>query len=240
MTDGSVAQNQRTGSRLIADTRSRALTRDLRFHQVTGRDLRDIFDEACERLHYAGSCRRVGRVMRLAAMAEGEWIGGIVLGSPFPNIRSRDDAFGISKYAMNVRRRGLDNAWTRENTEYWNRLQLIVNQARAFVFPQFSGRGYGVRMHRLLESQGRRLWEARYGELAGFDTLCTESSSRLFSDNSWIRVGRTLGHTRDPNRRLSRRVAEGGVEGVRDNAGLSPVPNGTRWWVWVRVLEPIP
>jgi hypothetical protein len=170
-------------------------------------------------------------------MEQGRWVGGIVLGSPFPNVRPRDDAFGLTQYATNLRERGLSNAWERENRDYWGRLQLIANQARAFVFAEERGQGVAVRMHRLLETQGRRLWEARYGRLVGFDTLCTESSSRLFSDNRWLRVGRTKGFSRDPSRQLSRRTASGEVPAVSDNAGLSG--GGYRWWVWVRILEPI-
>ena len=172
-------------------------------------------------------------------MAEGQWIGGVVLGSPFPNIRPRDDAFGISRYARNLADRGLENAWARENRDYWDRLQLVVNQARAFVFPQFAGKGLGIKMHRLLETQGRRLWEAKYGTLAGFDTLCTEPTSRLFGDNGWTLVGRTKGFSRDPTRTLSRRVAQGALPDVRDNAALTASPTGTKWWVWVRLLDRI-
>ena len=230
------------GEDLITQERGRPLTQALRFHEAASSALKGLFDGACEQLHYAGSCHRVGRLMRLAAMENGEWVGGIVLGSPFPNVRVRDDAFGLTPFVTNLASRGLANAWGRENQDYWQRLQLVANQARAFVFPEERGRGIAVRMHRLLETQGRRLWEARYGRLVGFDTLCTERNSKLFSDNGWVRVGRTKGYSRDPSRRLSRRVASGErarVESgelvrLRDNAGLTG--GGYRWWVWVRIL----
>lgn len=196
--------------------------------------MKHLFDTACDELHYARSCKRVGRLMRLAAMEDGKWIGGIVLGSPFPNVRVRDDAFGLTPFARDPASRGVPHVWGKENTDYWTRLQLIANQARAFVFPPEQGRGLGVRMHRLLETQGRRLWEKRYGPLAGFDTLCTESTSRLFADNHWTCVGRTKGYSRDPNRELSKRASSGEVI-VSDNAGLSG--GGYQWWVWVRVLR---
>jgi hypothetical protein len=80
-------------------------------------------------------------------------------------------------------------------------------------------------------------WQAKYERAAGFDTLCDHANSRLFTENGWKLVGRTLGHSRDPGTQLSRRVIED-RRSVRDNAGLTELPNGTRWWVWVRVLRP--
>jgi hypothetical protein len=225
------------GTSLIRDERRRPLTASLRFHPVVDRDLKRAFDASCQALHYAGSCRRVGRRLRLAVMFEHEWVGGVVLGSPFPNIRPRDDAFGISRFTRDLVERGLDNAWGRENIEYWQALQLVVNQARAFVFPQHAGQGLGIAMHRLLETHGRSLWESTYGPMIGFDTLCADPASRLFKDNGWALVGRTKGYSRDPTRLLSRRVRDGVIEGVRDNAGLVRARGSPRWWVWVKILE---
>jgi hypothetical protein len=228
---------RKAGQGLIAELRGSPLTQGLHFHAVADRRLKILYDRCLDIVHYAGACHRVGRLMRLAAMAEGEWVGGIVLGSPFPNIRPRDDAFGITRYVTDFIERGLPSPWARENVEYWSRLQLVVNQARAFTFPEFRGGGLGMRMHRILESEGRRLWENRYGPIAGFDTLCTEPRSKLFATNGWILVGRTKGYGRDPRKTLSARVARGEVQGVRDNAALSRSPDGVRWWVWVRVLN---
>jgi hypothetical protein len=115
----------------------------------------------------------------------------------------------------------------------------VVNQARAFVFPEFQGGGLGVRAHRLLETSGRRLWEERYGAMSGFDTLCTDPRSRLFASNGWTLVGKTLGYSRDPSVRLSRRVDERRDPAVRDNAGLSFSLGNQRWWIWIKVLRPI-
>jgi hypothetical protein len=216
-----------------------ALRKRLSFVPVRSSDGRHAFDKACERLHYAGSCHRVGRKMLLAVIKDGEWIGGIILGSPFPNLRPRDDAFGLTKHVSDWRARGLTSPWARENRAYWDRLQLVVNQARAFVFPQFRGTGVGVLAHSLLETEGRTLWEAEYGRLAGFDTLCTEPNSRLFADNGWRLVGRTLGYTRDPETSLSQRVTTWKIDGVSDNAGLALTSTSTRWWIWVRVMRRI-
>jgi hypothetical protein len=213
------------------------LLKRLSFTAITSTDARRAFDEACQRLHYAGACHRVGRRMRLAVIENGEWVGGIVLGSPFPNLRPRDDAFGLTKYVRDWQQRGLANPWAQENRLYWSKLQLVVNQARAFVFPDFRGSRVGVRSHALLETEGRGLWEERYGRLVGFDTLCTESKSKLFSDNNWTLVGRTLGYTRDSRTLLSQRVTSGIVQNVSDNAGLVLRPSGTRWWIWVRILR---
>jgi hypothetical protein len=215
------------------------LRRQLSLVRLTTPDARHLFDDACQRLHYAGACYRVGRRMRLAVIEQGEWVGGVVLGSPFPNLRPRDDAFGLTKYVKDWQERGLASPWAHENRPYWERLQLVVNQARAFVFPQFRGTRVGVRTHALLETEGRGLWEERYGPLAGFDTLCTESRSKLFSENGWTLVGRTLGYRRDPSATLSQRVLAGTLPHVSDNAGLTREPGNTRWWIWVRILRRI-
>lgn len=127
--------------------------------------------------------------MRLAVIENGEWMGGIVLGSPFPNLRPRDDAFGLTKYVRDWKDRGLDNPWVRENHLYWSKLQLVVNQARAFVFPDLRGSRIGIRSHALLETEGRAMWEATYGRLAGFDTLArnqSHGSSRTTDGTSWV------------------------------------------------------
>lgn len=199
-----------------------------------GEPMRAIFDQACGLLHYAGPCKRVGRLMRLCIVERGEWVGGIVLGSPFPNLRPRDDAFGLTRHVLNWRERGLVSPWASENRDYWDRLQLIVNQARTFVFPSAQGGGVGVRAHALLETQGRALWTSSYDSpVIGFDTLCTETTSRLFSDNDWRLVGRTKGYSRNPSVQLSSR--HNGE--LRENAGLTRRASNPRWWIWVRVLE---
>ena len=124
-------------------------------------DLKRIFDAACEEIHYAGACHRVGRLARLAIVGDGQWLGGVVLGSPFPNIRPRDDAFGLTPLVTDWSQRGLISPWASENRQYWDRLQLIVNHARTFVFPDFQGGSVGIKAHRLLLTVGRSIWEDR-------------------------------------------------------------------------------
>jgi len=210
----------------------------LSFIVVESPQMRRVFDEAAEEIHYAGSCQRVGRCMRLAIVMNGEWIGGIVLGSTFPNIRPRDDAFGLTKFIENWRERGLVSPWARENQDYWMRLQLIVNHARTFIFPKFQGQGLGVRAHALLLTEGVWLWEGYYGSpVYGFDTLCTHPNSRLFADNGWILVGRTKGYSRDPNKIFSRRAFEEEWKNIKDNAGLGLIEGNMRWWIWVRIFK---
>ncbi len=200
--------------------------------------VRRLFDEACSINHYAGACQRVGRCMRLCVWSDRRWAGGIVLGSTFPAISVRDEAFGLARHARGYRERGLLSAWAAENRDYWDRLQLIVNHARTFVFPSFQGDGVAVAAHAKLLTQGRRLWEQRYGtRIAGFDNLCTTPDSRLFASNGWAYVGRTKGYSRDPSRSLSRRLSEDA--GGRDNAALTRARGATRWHVWVRVFEPL-
>jgi hypothetical protein len=90
---------------------NRKLPKRLSFIIVETSEMRRVFDEAAEEIHYAGACQRVGRCMRLAIIFKGEWVGGIVLGSTFPNIRPRDEAFGLTKFIKNWRERGLVSPW---------------------------------------------------------------------------------------------------------------------------------
>lgn len=208
------------------------------FVVVEGRPLRDLFDQACDAVHYAGSCRRVGRLMRLALLFDGSWAGGMVLGSPFPNIGARDAMLGLTAFTRGYRDRGLVSPWARENREYWDRLQLIVNHARTFILPEFQGAGLGVKALSLLPTTGRRLWESRYGAgVIAFDTHCTSPTSRLFAENGWELVGRTKGFARDPRRSFSKRVSAEELR-VSDNAALTRRRKNTRWWTWVLPLEP--
>lgn len=216
---------------------SEALSEDLSFKVVDTPEVRVLFDEALDLIHYAGACRRVGRLLRLAAIKDRQWIGGVVLGSPFPAMKDRDEAFGLSAFAKGWKGKGWSSSWVRENADYWKALQSIINHARTFVFPQFQGKGLGIAIHRLLLSEGKRLWQDKYpGPVLGFDTLCTHPRSKLFANNGWILVGRTKGFARDRTVILSKRVSQGLVANVSDNAGLSRRPESTGWWIWVRLL----
>lgn len=227
---------QCTGSEILL---SRAVepAKPLTFMELRDKGMRRLFDEACDLIHYAGSCRRVGRCMRLALVVDGLWAGGTVLGSPFPNIGARDEAFGLTQYTRGFQQRGLISPWASENRAYWDRLQLIVNHARTFIFPQFHGRGLGVGALSLLPTRGKEMWEARYGEgVLGFDTHCTSSTSRLFIDNGWELVGQTKGFSRDRRVTFSGRVEDNRVA-VKDNAGLTKRRKNPRWWTWVLRLN---
>lgn len=218
--------------------RDREIGDDLAFVVVDNPELRQLFDAAGQEIHYAGACQRVGRCMRLAVTYNGEWAGGIVLGSTFPNIRPRDRAFGLVKFVKNWQERGLVSPWASENRDYWDRLQLIVNHARTFIFPVFQGQGLGVRAHALLLTEGRKIWEQKYGhKVHGFDTLCTHPNSRLFVENGWKLVGRTKGYTRDPAKVFSRRVFEEDWKNIKDNSGLGLLEGNNRWWIFVKVFE---
>jgi hypothetical protein len=205
----------------------------LHFLPVTDRDLRDLFDLACDDIHYAGSCRRVGRCLRLALTYRGEWAGGTVLGSPFPNVGARDRAFGLHQYTHGYRVRGLISPWASENRDYWDRLQHIVNHARTFIFPRFQGCGLGVRAVALLPTEAREIWQEKYpDDVIGFDTHCTSPTSRLFLDNGWELVGRTKGFSRDAKHPFSSRAADA-IVSVRDNAALARRRRNMKWWTWV-------
>src|SRR5947199_8944486 len=105
----------------------RARHRGLWFSVIEDSAVRACFDNALDKLHYAKSCQRVGRCMRLAVMLKSSWVGGIVLGSTFPNVDVRDRALGLKIFVNGYRERGLRNAWCAENREYWTALQTIVN-----------------------------------------------------------------------------------------------------------------
>lgn len=191
------------------------------------------FDTALEGLHYAGACRRVGRCMRLLIMYHGEWVGGIVLGSTFPNVQSRDEALGLKRWCQNTHLRGLRSPWAKENHAYWSRLQRVVNHARTFVFQECQGLGIGTRAHRLLLSQGIAYWEQRYGQrVAALDTLCDSRDSALFLKNGWRHAGRTAGYEADNTAHFTKRKS---VSEPCNNVALKR--GRRRWEVWVKVID---
>jgi hypothetical protein len=199
-----------------------------------GRSLRKEFDGALGSIHYAGACQRVGRCMRLLVVDGMHWVGGIVLGSTFPNIDCRDEALDLKRYVRGTRERGLASPWSAENTEYWSRLQSVVNHARTFVFPSAQGRGVGIEAHRLLLGVGIRQWKRRYpGPVAALDTLCDNRDSGLFRRNSWAHVGQTKGFGSDRTREFS---ASDRSEHLRNNVGL--IRNSRAWEVWVVEVGP--
>lgn len=213
--------------------------RGLRLIQVSERGTRKVFDSALDKIHYAGSCQRVGRCMRLAVISGSEWVGGVVLGSTFPNMAPRDEAFGLTRFIRNTRKRGLISPYASENRLYWDNLQKIVNHARTFIFPVFQGNGLGIRTHEMLLGEGRRIWERKYkSKVHGFDTLCTHEKSRLFLENGWRLVGRTQGYSRDPKKALSaRRAFEEEWMNIKENAGLGRIKGSRRWWIWVLIFK---
>jgi Domain of unknown function (DUF4338) len=201
---------------------------------IEGSLARQCFDHALDRLHYARSCQRVGRCMRLAIMLRKQWVGGIVLGSTFPNVGVRDEALGLKLFVRGFQHRGLRNAWCKENVEYWSALQSIVNHARTFVFPDFQGRGIAKAAHALLLTQGMQIWEKRYrGRVYALDTLCDQTDSGLFVANGWTLVGQTKGYTADYGNGFS--ADRNGAVSI-NNAALKF--GRTRWQVWVRVIRP--
>lgn len=197
---------------------------------VEDRALRACFDAALDRLHYAKSCQRVGRCMRLAVMSGSSWVGGIVLGSTFPNVDARDRALGLKIFVNGFHERGLTNAWCADNKEYWSALQSVVNHARTFVFPEFQGRGLGKKAHRLLLTAGMDLWRRRYGPVYALDTLCDSGDSGLFISNRWKLVGETKGYTADYKRSFT-----ASSHHSINNAALKR--GKVRWQVWVRVID---
>lgn len=228
---GKVEHLQAAGQRVLAAAaESKRRRARLWFDVVEDPALRRYFDLALDRTHYARSCQRVGRCMRLAIIKESVWVGGIVLGSTFPNIGVRDEALGLKQFVRGFSDRGLRNAWCAENTAYWNALQSIVNHARTFIFPQFQGQGIGKTAHRLLPREGVKLWERKYEAVYALDTLCDSSDSGLFVSNGWSLVGETKGYTADYKRQFSR----AGNPSL-NNAALKK--GRVRWQVWVRVVD---
>src|SRR5579884_221914 len=208
--------------------------KSLSFVEIRDPELRQLFDNALDLTHYAKSCQRVGRCMRLAVMQDNHWVGGIVLGSTFPNVGVRDQALGLKVYIAGFASRGLKNPWSAKNRDYWECLQTIVNHARTFIFPEFQGRGLGKEAHRLLLMSGVQLWETKYQQrVYAFDTLCDHADSGLFLANGWTHVGETRGFTANYRKPFSLRK---GASPSINNASLHPGP--TKWQVWVRVVRP--
>jgi len=206
------------------------------FVEVKDKGLRRIFDAALDSIHYAGACQRVGRCMRLAIIHKSAWVGGIVLGSTFPNIDVRDRFVGLKKYVVRSRTRGIEHPWSSGNQAYWKRLQQIVNHARTFVFPAFQGKGLGTRAHKLLLKEGISIWRRKYSDnVIALDTLCDHGDSRLFLENGWTLVGQTKGYQSNPRAPFATRSPE--TRGLRNNVGLIQKSNSRKWLVWVKLLR---
>jgi GNAT superfamily N-acetyltransferase len=225
---------QATGQQILATQCDIPLQRKVSLIEVRDNELRKLFDHALDLVHYAKSCQRVGRCMRLAIASECRWVGGIVLGSTFPNVGVRDEALGLKKFVTGFASRGLKNPWSRANREYWGALQTIVNHARTFIFPEFQGQGLGKAAHRVLLTTGIRVWERKYGQkIYALDTLCDHSDSGLFLANGWKHVGETRGYTADYTRPFSAR--KNPTPSI-NNAALRL--GATKWQVWVRPVRP--
>lgn len=211
----------------------------IHFIPVTDRWTRRVFDETLDLIHYAGSCQRVGRCLRLCVYSDDVWVGGIVLGSTFPNIEVRDQFLGLKAFVKDFRLRGLSNPWSQENSKYWSALQHVVNHARTFIFPRFQGQGLGIAAHRELLNTGLSHWERRYQEkVAALDTLCTHDDSKLFARNYWKLVGNTRGYTSDPSEVFSKKAFLGDWKTIRNNIALKRIgAQQMRWWVWAVVTD---
>jgi hypothetical protein len=170
--------------------------------------------------------------MRLVIMDGKRWVGGVVLGSTFPNVGCRDELLGLKEHVRGRMPNGVRGPWATENRAYWDALQAVVNHARTFVFPEFQGRGAGVSAHGLLLTEGVELWTARYpGSVTALDTLCDSNDSGLFSRNGWMYAGQTKGYSSD---RTTPLVDPGTRKVLRNNVALRPT--GRLWEVWVRPI----
>jgi GNAT superfamily N-acetyltransferase len=208
--------------------------REIAFTEIADSTLRHLFDRSLDEVHYAGSCQRVGRCMRLAVTLAGSWVGGVVLGSTFPNIDVRDEILGMKRFVRGYASRGLKSPWSRANRDYWDALQTIVNHARTFVFPEFQGQGIGIRTHSALLTAGVRMWEKKYSHrVYALDTLCDQSDSGLFLKNGWVHAGETRGYTADFRKAFSHRQRP--MPRI-NNAALRP--SSKKWQVWIRVVRP--
>jgi GNAT superfamily N-acetyltransferase len=227
---------RKEGEGLISTSRPKARV-ILKLFLIDNNRLKKLFDEALDTIHYAGSCNRVGRCMRLGIFYKKAWAGGIVLGSTFPNIDDRDRFLGLKKYIKNFKERGLKSPWASENDPYWSRLQKIVNHARTFVFPDFQGKGIGTQAHKLLLQEGLKFWEAKYSDNVGaLDTLCDHGDSKLFLANGWTLVGETKGFCSARNKPFSRNSKS--KKFFKNNVGLIKNPKSQKWLVWVKVVDP--
>jgi hypothetical protein len=230
---------QQAGTTVLLD-KYKVSSQELSFVEVKDDEWRRHFDEALDLVHYSGSCQRVGRCMRLAVVEDKQWVGGIVLGSTFPNILVRDEAVGLRRFVANYKKRGLKNPWSRDNKPYWRNLQRVVNHARTFIFPQFQGRGLGIRAHGLLLKEGVKMWEEKYQDkVYALDTLCTADESKLFLSNNWTRAGQTKGFSSDRSTVFSKKmkVLDDDRKGIRNNSALSKTDKSTQWWVWTIKLR---
>ena len=233
MKSGDLIRIQQRGQTVLEQSYVLRNCDSISFVVIGDAELRRYFDWALDITHYAKSCQRVGRCMRLAIISEKQWVGGVVLGSTFPNVGVRDEALGLKDLVRGFAARGLRNAWCKENREYWQALQTIVNHARTFVFPQFQGRGLGKEAHRRLLTAGVHIWEKKYGQrIYAFDTLCDRSDSGLFISNGWDLVGETKGYTANYKDAFS---GEGKNTSI-NNAALKL--GKTRWQVWIKIIRP--
>jgi len=228
----SLSKIHKSGQRLIEATFPARPVHGLHLLEIQKRPLRLFFDAALDKLHSSGSCQRVGRIMRLVLLLDGQWVGGVVLGSTFPNILVRDRELDLRQFITDYKDRGLSSPWCRENKPYWEALQTIVNHARAFIFPEFHGHGLATKAQGLLLSEGIALWEKKYNSrVYALDNICDHPSSKLFAENGWKLVGQTRGYTADHDNKFA-----SDEDGLRINSALTP--SGKRWWVWTRIIDP--
>ncbi|GAI51080.1 unnamed protein product [marine sediment metagenome] len=82
------------------------------------------------------------------------------------------------------------------------------------------------------------MWEQKYEDkVYALDNLCDRGDSKLFAKNGWTFVGKTKGYRSTSGIKFSARVEAMGLM-VTTNAGLERWPDGTRWEVWVKVVNP--
>jgi len=154
------------------------------------------FNQALDRLHYAGRCHPVGRFVRFAVYESEDWVGGFVLRNTIPHVTCRDRFFGLYSF-----RRG--GRFPSSRSGYWPLLNEIVNIGRIFVFPKAQGKGIGIRIVALAESSAIKYWKNLYdSEVIGLDCLdlATPEHAKIFANNSWTFLGRTTGHSRKGRR----------------------------------------
>jgi hypothetical protein len=199
----------------------------LHFRLCTKRKTGKKFTEALQQLHYAGSCKSVGRFLRLMLLDDSRWVGGLIIRNALPIVQCRDEFFGINQFRKSGR-------IPKSGSPYWDKLNRIVNMARAFIFEEFQGLGYGTKMIQLLETDAVKIWKRKYGFLPiGYDCLdnAPPEKAKIFLNNGWDFIGRTRGYSH------SRCYKPGKVKSQSNPISGRMEKSSFQWYVYTKKLD---
>lgn len=106
--------------------------------------------------------------------------------------------------------------------------------ARAYILKDFQGKGYGIKMIKLIESNAIDIWKKKYDDdVIGIDCLdiVGPEQAKIFLINGWLYVGTTKGFSRVKRKPFGGKIKDHDYPIIGKMERINP-----KWHIYVKNL----